>query len=796
MSNRKREAIQFTTAVHENPPTQGQTSLFRFSGVSLTAAKRLLVAAVMAMVGAACTQDASHDVTTTEVAPPEHQSTTTTTQPTPPDPWDPAADWHRDVVAPAKPGQFNAWYEDIAVNAFGQHIAVGVAHDGLLLHPAAWITESGRNDWKLIDIPDLEGWFNSVASDEGVTVMVGYDTADGAGVIVKHNMSDGLVEEVPFDEDVDLADVVATDSGFVAYGIRHPNSQNADAVAFSSEDGSSWVRVDNRWLGGVVDAVAGPDDWILEVPNDARATVQMVRAPLMSGEADGEGQQVVWIELEASDEVRAPYVLTAAATKSGFLLGGGDLATGRPAMWSVTPPVTADGAGVAELIEFEMADDSSLGGGQIEVRHLAVESQRVFAVLGQWSAETEIWSSSDLTTWTVEAKAGVDPSAFRYASATFTSPRAPEEGEPAQRTLLVTRTAMPSDLWALGNRVRNLSHLDRVAPTALPVPLFIGWADERLYARVVEHAPRWSQTESDRVRSRLYEYGDSWREVGATAWDHQSRIQSVVAPDEEPLALATAVHNPGLSTNETYRLEDGRLGPSSLLQGAELGVEMFSAVTTPDAAIVVATTSSGFGDRFVALSSSDLVTWGSVTISGTRDAYIDAFCAGLGRAWIMGHQGQQGGTTATAWTSTDGRDWTEFTPAPDGVEPASRFAACGGDSDRVAAAVIDEPWLLVTEDGLNWGLIPVPDLLTGLDSFIEVAVDGGNIAVIVANPGPYYQPENTALVWDGSGWHELDPEPGAVYHSVALRDGQVFLAGYSVDGSTIWSTSGESLPPS
>jgi len=99
--------------------------------------------------------------------------------------WDAdAVTWNREVVAPIGPAQLNDWYRDISAHPIG-FIAVGVDHGPILERPGAWLTFDGEF-WLPLEIPaHLEGRFTAVASDHGITVMLGYDTASGSGLIVR-----------------------------------------------------------------------------------------------------------------------------------------------------------------------------------------------------------------------------------------------------------------------------------------------------------------------------------------------------------------------------------------------------------------------------------------------------------------------------------------------------------------------------------------------------------------------------------------------------------------------------------
>jgi len=552
----------------------------------------------------------------------------------------------------------------------------------------------------------------------------------------------------------------------------------------------------------VVAAIVGPEGYILEIP-EARpgSPIWMVEASsYFEANPDGWSRYFVWLEPVGGSG--AVYPMTAVATGDGFLIGGGDVNTGRSGIWRAALPTEKD-AIIAVPIEYEVPQESQASGNQLEVRHLARSVDRWFAVVAARGGSTEVWSATDPSSWDFEELMGVHPTSNRYASArSLTGDTQSEFLGPAPQTLLVTDGGFPSDIWALSNDVTKLSDRDVLAYQWTVFPLFVGWADDVLHARVVEHSPRWSQTDPDVVRTRLFALeGGSWNEVGATAWDRMSRIQSVVGLGSEVAAIGTAVDPFGSTVNEVFDISGSELGEPTRLETEQPHTEMFQAAATPSAAVTVGTVRSTSGDRIVTWRSEDLEHWELITLKETRRSYVEGVCSGIGRVWIVGHKEHEpvAGVwmvgseavepdSARSWSSTDGATWSMAVPATVGDEPVTALTECAGDEDRVVAAVAGEPWLISSSDGQSWKSIRPPSGLLATDRIVDVAVDGERIGVIIERHLDYFQPRFVAGLWDGASWYQVDPEPGALYGTIALHAGAVYLGGSSPQGSTIWSS--------
>jgi hypothetical protein len=341
---------------------------------------------------------------------------------------------------------------------------------------------------------------------------------------------------------------------------------------------------------------------------------------------------------------------------------------------------------------------------------------------------------------------------------------------------MVTRFSYPPEFWLLNEEARSYSEFDHIDFKATEVPLLIGEAGGDLYSRIVEHAPRPSQAVPDQARSILYaNSGGEWSQVGTTAWDGGSRIQSVVEVDDRVIAFAS-----GLEFDSTFEIVDGSFGEVDQRPGDS----MYNAVPVLDGVLVVTARSQSAANRISVEVSSDLENWEENNVGGS-DSVISTVCSGLGRAWV---------TTANdldqpeAWSSLDGLTWSTSIPfVPNDRRTIGRLTACDGDSNRVVIATEFEPRLITSSDGLAWEGLTSPVEVTELDEIVEVAVWGEGVAILVEASHEYAQPKARAYIWDGASWHELDPEPGSLYSSVAFHEGRLHLAGVSTSGQTIWS---------
>jgi hypothetical protein len=666
-------------------------------------------------------------------------------------------------------------------------MAAGAQKEGLVEKPMAWLSPQGLS-WTSISIPtNLEGRFTAVANNGEVTVLVGYDTSQQTGLIVRvPRGSDPL--QVDFSEPVEFLEVVSTDSGFVAYGLTNPTSEDPRPALYISVEGSIWSRVDVLPLAGVVESIPGPSGYLLEIAEPGIGQRVRIRqtASLFDGTAD---QLYSWdLDLPTGTDEGFAYAMTGIATDGGFLIGGGEAVSGQPRLWEVAVPQRQESL-TARLIGLERPADSYLNGRLIDVRHLTRSEEKLFAVVAALNGSVEAWSTTDTNSWTVEEKIGIDPSSQRYASAQSTTgefPMVAKSGVP--RTLVVTDGGFPGDLWAFGDGVANWSDADLIAYQQPVVPLFVGSADDTIYSRVVEHGPRWSQTEPDLVRTHLFSHQDtSWEEIGATAWDSATRIQSVVQLEFAAVALGTSKDRRGNVLNQVFPITEVGLGDPQALEGAPNGVELFSAAATDQVAVVVGADTRADGNRLVVWWSPDLEVWDHLRLEETDQSSIGAVCAGVDRIWVLGQRGAGFFSSARAWSSVDGATWAGSAPIVPGSDTPKGFTACAGDLDRVVAATASpHASLMITTDGLSWESTPAPPGLLVDDKIVEIALDGDRIGAIVQHPQDFYQPRDTPWLWDGDTWHQLDAEPGVETSSIFLRDGLVLLAGLSHDGPTVW----------
>lgn len=701
-----------------------------------------------------------------------------------------AASWTRQVVLRSGSPQLSGWYRDISSHPIG-FIAAGVERDGLFERPMGWLGADGLQ-WIRIDMPDhLEGRFTAVANDGEVSVFVGYDTLRQAGLIVRVPRGSDPIE-VSFTDPVELVEVVSTADGFVAYGLADPTSPEPRPVLYTSADGSAWDRVEVLPLAPVVEVVEGHNGYLLEIQELGLG--QSVRLRRASSLFDSEsGELVSWdVELPLDVETGFAYARTAMATDRGFLIGGGDGVAGRPMLWQVDLPED-DQPLVAEFLELEAPSGSQLFGAYVEVQHLTRFQEKLFAVVSAYNGRAEVWSAADPSSWVLEDTIGVHPTSPRYASAQSQAEQLPSVAAPGTPlTVVVTDGGFPGDLWIFGERVSDVSDLDLVAYQQPASPLLIGAVDGAPYARVVEHAPRWSQAEPDVVRTLLYSVaGSMWEERGATAWDRESKVQSIVQLGSRAAAFGTADEGRRGLANQAFPIAESGLGAATDLEGPADGLQMFDAAATTRLAVVVGTYPDSTWNRIGVWASGDLMTWERVSLEETQDAYVGAVCAGIDRVWILGRQANGFFSSARAWSTVDGATWSGSVPAVPGSDTPGGFTACAGDDVRVIAAVAPSPALMTTSDGLSWQSVDTPPGLLSTDRIVEVTVDGSRVGIVVLHPKGYFQPYHSAWLWDGVAWHQLEPEPGVDVDSIALSDGVIYLAGQSVDGATLWQQGSE-----
>lgn len=750
--------------------------------------KGIVVGVALALLVGACTETAG-DTTTSTVSTASTSSTTvprqtTTTEPQQPR-WDDEDDhWRADpltrVVFPDDAG----WYKDIAAHRLGV-MAVGVRHDGLTRHPAAWLTRE-TFQWLTLNIPDdIEGWFEAVAANEERTVMVGYDTGAQTGMIFQVPAGEDPVR-VEYDGDFQLTEVVATPEGFIVYPATTPFDSRPHSGVLVSPDGMTWVEAPRSPVE--VAEVVQMGDFALEVPLSTLSEPTLIQPSQFFDPTswDSEfGPPEVGVLLAESGEDSRPYSMSAVDTDAGFLIGGGDFRTETPGLWEVS---VNGGLGDATSVEAELvfsgwAPGSRVNGRFAEIRHITRHDGRFYAVVGASTGGiAEMWSSTDLSTWTVEEvvsrNLGGDER-FRSAQTVLRALEGrPETGDPT--TFLVSSGTYPPDLWRLHETPTKLSDFDHLQFQPTEVPLFVGSVHDSLYARIVEHGPRSSQAEIDDVRSRLFaKSANEWTEVGTTAWQTGSRIQAVVEVGGDPVAFA-----PGEETDMIFEIESGRLGESS----AGRGGSMYNAVGIPNRAVVFNTHENpAVTNRLSVAVTENLTDWEGREFDDTSNTFITAVCSGMDRAWMATDVRF---TRQEIWASADGLTWSRANPVPTGDEDGvvGPMTACGGDTQRVVVATQFDPRLMETTDALTWTSLDPPSSLTANWRIEEVAVLNEWIAIVAQSEHPFVQPHTRAFVWDGIDWHELDPEPGSGYHSVAFHDSRLHLGGVTSEGHMVWST--------
>jgi hypothetical protein len=663
-------------------------------------------------------------------------------------------------------------------------MAAGSKRLGTVERPMAWLSNGYR--WQEIDIPvHLEGVFTGVANNEVSTVFVGYDTLSETGMIVRVERG-GVPQEIPFDRQVDLFDVVTIDGGFAAYGIANPLEETSEPLIYTSADGIEWRRAD-AWFHPLVSTVeVHPDGWILEIDDLTGSAPPTVRtgSDLLAAPASDTRMPV---SLEEDPEAGEARVTTATPHDGGYLLGGIllDRTTGafQPGLWQ-TRQIVAGEQLVASRVPVTPPDGTRLFSGAW-IKHLAQADGRTFVVATDLEGVVELWSTSDLRTWRFEETIGSPPTARTYRDATSEA-RAPgaQSGEVA--TLLLTNEGLPSDVWRLGEAVSDLSQTDLLEMQPHAQPLFVGVAGGSPIARIIDHAPRTTQSERDQIRSRVFSRSDdSWVEIAATNWGSDWRIQAILGDTESLTAFGTYSLATQRMSSFASPLTAPGLSEPTQLDGSSRSV-LFGATNTSRATVAIGSDPRSSG-HLTAWTSTDLNSWQPHLIPDSGGTRIGAVCGGLDKVWVAGMRFGRLPSTGRVWQSPDGLSWSDAAPATHETAYAHDFSACGGDSDRVVLAARPSSSLLVTTDGAAWDPIPSPPLESFQDEIVEVAVEGQLIAVVVRHPVRYLQPAATAWVWDGAIWHDATPEEDAVVASVSIVDGELFLSGTSPEGATIWS---------
>jgi hypothetical protein len=210
--------------------------------------------------------------------------------------------------------------------------------------------------WTTVDLPARPAaaaneHVGAVAASDRGFVAVGYRETDDVRDGVAWSSVDGVrwtVSADPVFKGIELDDVAASPTGFVALGVSSPDGEHPTAVVLGSDDGKAWHRLVPLPTTGDTypGAIAGGTAGVVVVGSDADGAIAAWRS------ADGRTFQRVTLSGPAGDGLIDPH-----AVASGFIaLGTQD---GAPALlrstdgttWAATPIDPRTDADASNIVE-------------------------------------------------------------------------------------------------------------------------------------------------------------------------------------------------------------------------------------------------------------------------------------------------------------------------------------------------------------------------------------------------------------------------------------------------------------
>ena len=210
--------------------------------------------------------------------------------------------------------------------------------------------------WTTVDLPARPAAaanerVGAVAASDRAFVAVGYRETDDVRDGVAWSSVDGVrwtVSAGPVFKGIELVDVAAAPSGFVALGVSSPDGEHPTAVVLSSDDGTTWHRLAPLPTTGDTypGAIAGGTAGVVVVASDAVGAVAAWRS------SDGHTFQRVTLTGPAGDGLVDPH-----AVAGGFIaLGTQDgapafLRSTDGATWAPSPIDARTDADASDIVE-------------------------------------------------------------------------------------------------------------------------------------------------------------------------------------------------------------------------------------------------------------------------------------------------------------------------------------------------------------------------------------------------------------------------------------------------------------
>lgn len=631
----------------------------------------------------------------------------------------------------------------------------GIARLRHWLWTAAWVLTAGaalaQQNWRWVNPSPAGVAWRSVAYGNGVYVVVGDDATiatspDGVAWTLRRMSTAGM----------DLVAIAFADGRFVAVGNGTPSSDKA-ALIMTSTDGFGWT-IDEASAGAVSaklsDVAYGNGVWVAIGTSTGTLTSRV----FVSADAR------TWVS-----QVVTTLGLPSAVTEGGgrfiaygagrfVVFSGGKCFTSTDGVTWVAGPFSPDGGtGVLSL---------AYGGGKF------------FAVgTGGFSGNGVVFTSSDGITWTLATTIPLAGQLISVAASTAGGAVA----------IPINGTYSDNASAVAGKVVYNTTDGILWTKRASAMPINAGqvyaeyisgvaYAGTQFFVLGVNGSITTSPNGSTWTRQASGPDGD----FGTVFHDGRRFVATgtggAVLTSNDGTAwtqLATTTTNSlySTATNGTRYVAAGY--GSGISSSADL-VNWTAVTDTGDQGGAIAVYGNG---RFVVApgstsagtrTSTDGVTWSKNPAVATRENTVWGLASGEG-SFVMITSGGSSSAANRIYSSTDGANWTDSTPA--GLPSGTSLNSVAFGGGRFVIATLNQR-TLTSIDGLHWTVSPLPSTLL----IFEVGYVGGQF---VAQSSEYGYRSYSSL--DGIGWTAIPGSEGSSNYAsrCAVAGKTVVGVGYS-----------------